>query len=139
MVNCYIVTWPVPHRAPVDWHLAQGEHLARILNVGEILHFEGDVMHPRPRTAQEIYCVMVRIAAQEDKKVLDPVRYPEPQHAAVEFSQRLRILHFASDMAELKRPRSQYLMVGPQIVPFCEQFNRSARGIVESQQIADTR
>src|SRR5215467_5645451 len=139
MVNCHVVTWPVPHRAPVDWHLAQGEQLASILNVGEIFHFEGDVMHSRARTAHEIYRMMVRVAAQEDKKVLDPVRYPKPQHAAVEFSQRLRVLHFAGDMTELKRPRSQYLMMGAQIVPFREQFNGGACGIVECEHLADTR
>src|SRR6476660_9799607 len=115
MVNGHIVTRPMPHRAPVDWHLAQGEQLARILNVGEIFHFEGDVVHPRSRTAYEIYRVMVRVAAQEDKKVVDPVRHPKPQHAAVEFSQRLRVRHFAGDMTELKRPRTQYLMMGPQV------------------------
>src|SRR5262245_10517533 len=82
---------------------------------------------------------MVRIAAKEDKKVFDPVRYPKAQHAAVEICHRLRVLNHTGDMAELKRPGSQCLMVGAQIVPLREQLNRSAHGIAESQHLADTR
>src|SRR5215470_1276068 len=82
---------------------------------------------------------MVWVAAKEDKKVFDPVRYPKAQHAAVELSHRLRVLDDASNMAELKRPGSQCLMVGAQIVPLREQLNRSARGIAESKHLADTR
>src|SRR5262245_49573983 len=139
MVDRNIVTWSVPHRAPVDWHLAQRKQLARILIVGEIFHFEGNVVHLRLRTAYKIYRVMVRVAAKKNKKVLDPVRHPKAQHAAVEISHRLRVLNDAGDMAELKRPGSQCLMVGTQIVPLREQLNRSASGIAESQHLADTR
>jgi hypothetical protein len=47
--------------------------------VGEVLHLEGDVMHVDFPATDEIHRVVIRVAAQEDKEVLDPVRHPKAQ------------------------------------------------------------
>src|ERR1700682_3716437 len=77
MIDCHVVTRPMAHGSPVDLHLAEREQLAGILDVSKILHLECDVMHLGLRTAEEIYSVMVRIAAQENKIIFDPVGYSE--------------------------------------------------------------
>src|SRR5206468_3405240 len=44
MVDGDVVAGAMTYRPPVDGHLAQREQLTGILDVGEILHLEGDVM-----------------------------------------------------------------------------------------------
>ena len=46
---------------------------------------------------------MVRAAAHEGKPVLDPVRQPEAEHAAVVFDELLRLVDAERQMAELER------------------------------------
>src|SRR5262245_41039784 len=111
MVNRDVVARPMPHRPPVDGHLAQREQFAGVLDVCEVLHFEGDVMHLDLCTAQEIHGVMVRVASQEDEIVFDPVRYPESQHPAVEIGHLLWVLHYTGDVPELERTCAQHLMM----------------------------
>jgi hypothetical protein len=45
MVDRDVVPRPMTHRPPIDRHLAERKQLAGILDVGEILHLESDVMH----------------------------------------------------------------------------------------------
>src|SRR5262245_3570064 len=44
MIDGDVMPRAMTHRAPVDRHLAQREELARILDVGKVLHLEGDVV-----------------------------------------------------------------------------------------------
>src|SRR5258708_9618461 len=134
-----VVARPVTYRPPVDRHLAQREQFAGVLDVGEVLHLEGDMMHFGLGAADEINRVVIRVAAQEDKVVLDPVRHPETQYVAVEFGHCLRILHEVGDVTELKWAGAEYLVVGAEVLPFVEELNRGAFGIVEGQHLADAR
>jgi hypothetical protein len=43
------------------------------------------------------------------------------------------------DVAELQRAGAKHLMVGAEILPFGEQLDRGALGIVESQHLPDAR
>src|SRR6516165_2761439 len=124
MIDGDVMTWAMTHRSPVDWHFAQREQFARILNVSEVLHLKGNVMHLDLRAADEIHSVMVRVAAQEDEIVLDPVRNPEAQHATVKVSHRLRVLVEMRDMTYLQRAGAEHLVVGTQIAPFRKQLDR---------------
>ena len=134
-----VVAGPMPHRSPVDRDLPQRQEFAGVLDMGEILHLEGDVMHLGLGAADEIHRVVVGVAAQEDEEILDPVGHPEAQHAAIEIRHRLGILHHIGDVPELERAGAETLMVGAQIFPFLEQLDGGALGVVEGQHLADAR
>src|SRR5262245_33538019 len=98
MIDGDVMTRAMTHRSPVDRHFAQREQFARILDMSEVLHLKGNVMHLDLRAVDEIHSMMVRIAAQKDEIVLDPVRHPEAQHATVKVSHRLRVLDETRDV-----------------------------------------
>src|SRR5262249_19921125 len=110
-----IVAGPMTHRPPVDGHLAQRKQFAGVLDVCEVLHFEGNVMHLDLLTTEEVNGVMVWVASQENKIVFDPVRYAEAQHPAVEIGHPPRVLPHTGDGSRLKRPAAQHLMVEAQV------------------------
>ena len=60
-------------------------------------------MHLGALASHEIHRVMVRTAAHEGKPVLDPVRQPEAEHAAVVFDELLGLVDAERQMAELER------------------------------------
>ena len=80
MIGRDIVARTVTQRSPDDRNRFLPEQLAGVLDLGEVLHFEGDVVHLRLLAGEEIHRVVVRAAAQEREEVLDPVGNAEAQH-----------------------------------------------------------
>src|SRR5262245_54668682 len=80
MIDRHVVSGTVAQRSPDDRDAVLREHVAAVLDRGEIADLEGDVVHPRALAAQEVHGVMVGIAAHEHEEVAVPVRYLEAQH-----------------------------------------------------------
>jgi hypothetical protein len=72
------------HRPPDDRNLPLAEKIARRLQVGEIFQLVGDVMHLDILAGDEIYRMMVGVAAHEDEEIADPVGDTETENLAVE-------------------------------------------------------
>src|SRR5262245_9612401 len=100
---------------------------------------ERDVMHHGLRALDEIYRVVVGIAAQEDEKILHPVRNPKTKHAFVEVRDRFWIGHEKRQVSELVGSDANDLMIVTEIVPLREQLDRRALGIMKRQHARRTR
>ena len=97
--------WPGPCRPgpQASWMFLLPRKSQAVLDLRPVLQLEGDVMHLGARAAHEIDRVMVRTAAHEGEPVLDPVRQPEAEHAAVVFDELLGLVDAERQMAELER------------------------------------
>src|SRR5262249_58597796 len=96
------------------------EHVAAVLDGGEVAHLEGDMVHPGPFAAQKIDAVVIRIAAHEHEKVAVPVRYLETENAFIEIAGLLHVRDDECAMAELDRPDAHHLLAGREIIPLRE-------------------
>src|SRR5271170_8266251 len=99
-----IVPRAVAQRAPDDRDALLPEQVAGILQMNEVLQFEGHVMHFAIGAADEIHRMMIRVAAHEDEKVVDPVGDLKSEDLAVKLRGLLRIFDHPRDVAELERP-----------------------------------
>src|SRR5580704_18129531 len=70
---------------PNNGNVLAAEEIASRLHLTPILQLEGDMVHVRALAAHEIDGVMVGTATHEYEPVLNPIRHPETQNAAIEF------------------------------------------------------
>ena len=105
--------------------------------MGEVLHLESDVIHLAAGAANEVYRVVVGVAAHEDEIVVDPVRNLESKNAGVEFGHFIRVFHVPRDMAELERADAVMRQVLAEIIPFLEQRDRGSLVVLETEQRTD--
>ena len=118
-----VVARPVPQRSPDDRNRLLAEQLAGVLDVGEVLHLERDVVHLRLLAGEEVHRVMVRAAAQKREEVLHPVGNPEAEHLRIEFGDLPGVVDDEGDVAELERSNADHLMMMAEIVPVREQLD----------------
>jgi hypothetical protein len=66
MIDRDVVARAMAHRPPVDRYLADREQLAGVLDVGKVLHLEGNMMHQArgPDAFEQAFATMVRDRAQ---------------------------------------------------------------------------
>ena len=94
-------------------------------------------MHLRALAAHEVDGVVVRAAAHEGEPVLDPVRQPEAQHAAVVFDEVLGLVDAERQMAELERADAgDRLVLGDRRL-LGEHVDLGALRIVERHRLGD--
>ena len=134
-----VVARPVAQRSPDDRDRLLAEQLAGVLDLGEVLHLEGDVMHLRLLAGEEIHRVVVRPAAQEREEVLDPVGHAEAEHLRIELGDLLGVVDDEGDVAELERADADHLVMLAEIAPLREQLDGRALRVLELQHLADAR
>src|SRR6516225_9298187 len=111
------------------------EHVATVLDGGEVAHLEGDMVHPGPFAAQEIDGVVIRITAHEYEEVAIPVRYLETENAFIEIAGLLHVRNDKCAVAEFDRPDAHYLLVGREIIPLREHFDGRSLVVLEGEQL----
>src|SRR5260221_360863 len=71
--------------------------------VGEINHFEGEVMHLDRACFCEGQAMMIGVAAHPEEDVVYPIGDAEAQHLVIEFGAAFAIVHEQGDVAKLAR------------------------------------
>ena len=64
--------------------LALAHEVAGRLQVHDVLQLERHVVHLLVLAADEVEGVVIRVAADEDEEIADPVRHPEAEHPRIE-------------------------------------------------------
>src|SRR6516165_5377619 len=136
MVSGDVVSWAVPQRTPDDRDLFLAHHLARVLQMHEVLELERDVMKLHVRTGEEVHGVMIRIAAHEAEEIADPVGDAKAEHSLVERHGALDVRREKGDMSELERTDTGNLGVFGEVAPFLEQLDRRSFVVFEAQHLA---
>src|SRR5215468_8686905 len=136
MVGGDVVSRAVPQRTPDDRDLFLAHHLARVLQMHEVLELERDVMKFHVRTGEEVHGVMIRIAAHEAEEIADPVGDAKAEHPLVERHGALDVRRVEGDVSELERPDTGDLRVLGEIAPFLEQLDRRSLVVLEGQHLA---
>src|SRR5713226_6301651 len=103
MIDRDVVSGAMAQRSPDDRDLVMREHIAAVLDGGEIPHLERNMVHPRSFAAQEIHGVVVWVAAHEHEKVAVPVRYLETHHAFIKIARLLHVRHHEGAVPKLDR------------------------------------
>src|SRR6266436_1420546 len=122
MVSGDVVSRAVPQRTPDDRDLFLTHHLARVLQMHEVLELECDVMKLHVRTGEEIHGVMIWIAAHEAEEIADPVGDAKAEHPLVECHGALDVGREKGDVPEPERPNTGNPRLLGEIVPFLEQL-----------------
>ena len=139
MIGVEVVARPVPPRPPGELDVLRSEEIARLPELRPVFQLEGDVMHLRAGATDEIDRVMIRTAAHEGKPVLDPIRQPETQHAAVIFDELLGVVDAERQMAELERADAGDRLVLCDQGLFGEHVDPGAFRVVERDRLGDSR
>ena len=85
--------------APDDRNFFVAEEIAGDLYLPPVFQLEGNVVHLRALTLDEIDGVMVGPAAHEHEPVLDPIRHAKAEHTTIEIDQWLRVGNHKGQMA----------------------------------------
>src|SRR5262245_10231336 len=127
-----VVSRAVPQGTPDDRNPLLPHHLARVLQMYEILELERDMMKRHVRAAEEVHGVMIRIAAHEAEEVADPIGDAKAEHLLVESDGALDVRRVESDVSELERADAGDLRMLAEIAPFLEQFDGRSFVVLEA-------
>src|SRR3984885_15800516 len=94
-------------------------------------------MHLQVAATDEIYRVVIRVAAQEYEEIVDAVGNLEVQHLLVKLRCFSGIVHDPRNVAELERADTDRLQMFAEITPFLEQRDRRALVVLERQYLPD--
>ena len=90
----------VARRAPDDGQFGAGELVGGLVLVGGTAHFEGDMVHLGDRYGEDVHDVMVIVAGEERRHMLEPVGLMKTQNIHEEFYELLAFGAHQRDMAE---------------------------------------
>ncbi len=75
-----IMAWSVPTWSPRKFDTVVGKYIRAPANLAKVSQLEGKVKHTLPCAGLEVHCMMICVAAHEDKVVLDPVGSSKSQY-----------------------------------------------------------
>lgn len=133
MERCDVMAWTEPHGAPDNRDTLLAEQIARVLQVDEVLQLECDVMHLDVITSDEIYRVMICVAAHEHKEIIDPIRNAEAQYPLVELGRLLWIVNYEGDVPEFQRTDAEMTQMLAEVIPFLEKCDRGVLVVLKHQ------
>src|SRR5215467_507837 len=113
--------------------------IARDLKVSPVTHFERDVVYLRALSAGEVHRVVVRVAPQEDKEVLNRVGELELEYFTIEINRLCDILYIEGDVTERAGPNAIRRAFRYSLRGLVEDRDLCALGIPEEQTACDSR
>src|SRR5262252_142511 len=113
--------------------------IARDLKMSPVAHFERDVVYLRALSAGEVHRVVVRVAPQEDKEVLNRVGELELEYFTIEISRLCDILYIERDVTERAGPNAVRPALRYSLRGLVKDRDLCALGIPEEQTARDSR
>ena len=123
---------------PDNRKLGSRQHVACVNDVASIAQFKRNVVHARAFAFDKIHRMMIRIAAQENEKVVDPVGDAKTEQSLVEFGNLRGVGTEEGDMAKLERADASGVGLRFQKAPLGKQLDRRPLGIWERQRFCNT-